>query len=56
MHLFHGTADETVPIAHVDLYKRAIPAATVTKLSGRDHQLNDDLSEVAAVIRANVGK
>lgn len=55
VHLFHGTADETVPVSHVDLYERAIPNATVTKLAGRDHQLNGDLSEVAAVIRTSIG-
>jgi hypothetical protein len=38
-------------VAHVDLYKKSIPHAQVRKLEGRDHQLNDDLSEVAADIR-----
>ena len=49
---FHGTADETAPIAHVELYKRAVRQARVRKLAGRDHQLNGDLSEVAAEILA----
>jgi predicted alpha/beta hydrolase family esterase len=48
--LFHGTEDETVPIAHLDLYARAIPHAVVRRLEGRDHQLNNSLSEVAADI------
>jgi predicted alpha/beta hydrolase family esterase len=48
---YHGTADETAPCAHVDLYKKIVPQAQVRKLEGRDHQLNDDLSEVAADIR-----
>jgi len=51
IYLFHGSEDDTAPYAHVDLYKRAIPHACVRKLEGRDHQLNDDLSEVAADIR-----
>jgi predicted alpha/beta hydrolase family esterase len=44
---YHGRDDETVPIAHVGLYAKAIPRAVVRRLSERDHQLNDDLSEVA---------
>jgi hypothetical protein len=50
--LYHGTDDTTVPTAHVQLYARAIPDATVRVLAGRDHQLNDDLAEVARDIRA----
>jgi predicted alpha/beta hydrolase family esterase len=51
IYLYHGSEDDTAPFAHVDLYKKAIPHAHVRKLEGRDHQLNDDLSEVAADIR-----
>lgn len=51
VHLYQGGADETVPAAHIDLYAKAIPQAVVRRLPGRDHQLNDDLSEVAADIR-----
>ncbi len=51
IYLYHGSEDDTAPLAHVDLYKQAIPHARVRKLEGRDHQLNDDLSEVAADIR-----
>lgn len=51
VYLYHGSEDDTAPCAHVDLYKQAIPHARVRKLAGRDHQLNDDLSEVAADIR-----
>ena len=51
IYLYHGSKDETAPFGHVDLYARAIPQAVVRRLSGRDHQLNDDLSEVAADIR-----
>lgn len=51
IHLFHGDADETAPISHLALYAKAIPMAVVHRLPGRDHQLNDDVSEVAAVLR-----
>lgn len=50
IYLYHGSKDDTAPCAHVDLYKQAISHAQVRKLEGRDHQLNDDLSEVAADI------
>lgn len=49
--LYHGEADEEVPVAHVELYAAAIPRARVRRLAGRDHQLNNDLSEVARDIR-----
>jgi predicted alpha/beta hydrolase family esterase len=51
IYLYHGSEDDTAPCAHVDLYKQAIPQARVRKLAGRNHQLNDDLSEVAADIK-----
>jgi len=51
IHFYHGTDDQTAPAEHVDLYKRAIPQACVHRLADRDHQLNNDLSEVAADIR-----
>jgi predicted alpha/beta hydrolase family esterase len=50
VHLFHGLEDDTAPPSHVDLFERAIPQASVHRLAGRDHQLNDDLREVAATI------
>jgi predicted alpha/beta hydrolase family esterase len=49
--LFHGTDDDTAPVAHVQLYAKAIPHASVFVLEGRDHQLNDDLAEVARELR-----
>lgn len=45
--LYHGRQDEVVPVSHMEMYARALPRATVRRLDGRDHQLNDDLSEVA---------
>ncbi len=50
VHLFHGLQDEIAPPSHADLYARVIPQAQVHRLPGRDHQLNDDLSEVADAI------
>jgi predicted alpha/beta hydrolase family esterase len=49
--LYHGSKDETAPFGHVDLYAKAIPQAVVRRLSGRDHQLNNDMAGVAADIR-----
>jgi predicted alpha/beta hydrolase family esterase len=45
--LYHGHDDEVVPFAHLALYAKRFPGATVRELQGRDHQLNNDLSEVA---------
>jgi len=41
--LYHGRDDETVPLAHIDLYARSLPTAHVRRLANRDHQLNNDL-------------
>jgi predicted alpha/beta hydrolase family esterase len=51
IYLYHGSKDDTAPFKHVRLYAHAIPHAVVRRLSGRDHQLNNDMSEVAADIR-----
>jgi len=45
--LYHGRQDEVVPFSHVEMYARALPRATVRPLDGRNHQLNDDLTDVA---------
>src|SRR5690606_23232943 len=45
---YHGSDDEEVPFGHVELYAKAIPQAVVRRLTGRNHQVNEDLSEVAA--------
>ncbi len=52
VHLFHGLEDDEVPPAHADLYARVIPQARVHLLPGRDHQLSNDLADVAEVILA----
>lgn len=48
--LFHGREDEVVPVSHVEMYARALPRATVRRLDGRNHMLNDDLRDVAQEI------
>lgn len=52
VHFYYGEKDDTTPRAHVDLYERAIEGVIVHRLADRDHQLNDDLAEVAADISA----
>lgn len=52
VYLYHGLADTEVPPSHAELYARAIPQARLCRLPGRDHQLNDDLREIAAAIEA----
>jgi hypothetical protein len=52
--LYHGDDDDTAPVAHVELYAEAIPRARVRRLPGRDHQLDNNLSEVAIDIRATI--
>jgi pimeloyl-ACP methyl ester carboxylesterase len=52
VHLFHGLKDQTAPPSHADLYARAIPQAQLHRLPGRDHQLDNDLTEVAKTIRS----
>jgi pimeloyl-ACP methyl ester carboxylesterase len=51
VHLFHGSEDDTAPPSHVGLYVKAIPQAEIHRLPDRDHQLNNDLREVADVVR-----
>jgi hypothetical protein len=47
LRLYHGTRDETVPLAHLDLYAKAIPEASTTAIPEGDHQFHDDLMQVA---------
>ena len=51
VYIYHGSADQTAPLEHAGLYARSIPQAVVRRLNGRDHQLDNDLSEVASDIR-----
>jgi pimeloyl-ACP methyl ester carboxylesterase len=50
VHVFQGLEDRTTPPSHADLYAAAIPQAQLHRLPGRDHQLNNDLSEVARTL------
>jgi predicted alpha/beta hydrolase family esterase len=50
--LYHGSADDVVPFGHLDLYAKVFPRAVVRGLADRDHQLNNDLSEVARDIKS----
>jgi predicted alpha/beta hydrolase family esterase len=50
--LFQGDNDDTTPPAHAEFYAEAIPRIHICRLEGRDHQLNNDLSEVAEDVRA----
>ncbi len=52
IYLYHGIGDDTVPVSHLELYERSIPRAIAQRLHGRNHQLNDNLAEVAVDIRA----
>ena len=47
LYLYQGAGDDTVPSSHSRLFQKAFPRATIRRLAGRDHQLDDDLSEVA---------
>ena len=55
VHVFHGLDDDTASPAHADLYARAIPHADVHLLPGRDHQLGNDLADVARLIQPPIG-
>jgi predicted alpha/beta hydrolase family esterase len=52
IHVFHGLGDSTVPPSHARLYGAAIAQAQLHLLPERDHQLNNDLREVAAALSA----
>lgn len=52
IHFWHGLDDAVVPPSHVGLYARAVPQARIHRLPSRDHQLNNDLREIAAAILA----
>ena len=50
-YLYHGDDDDDVPQSHIGLFEKALPHAIIRRLEGRNHQLNDDLSDVAHDIR-----
>ncbi|HKH92050.1 MAG TPA: alpha/beta hydrolase [Gemmatimonadaceae bacterium] len=51
IYFYHGRDDDSVPIAHVELYANAVPRAQVRRLAGRDHQLDNRITEVATDIQ-----
>jgi pimeloyl-ACP methyl ester carboxylesterase len=53
VHVFHGLEDQIALPTHAQLYARAIPQAQLHLLPERDHQLNNDLADVAKVISAD---
>jgi predicted alpha/beta hydrolase family esterase len=55
VYIYHGLDDTTAPPPHSELYAQAIPQARVHRLPHRDHQLNNDLSEIAATIKSLKG-
>jgi hypothetical protein len=48
---YHSRDDQIVPFAHLTVYARKLPQATIHALDARGHQLKNDLSEVAADIK-----
>jgi predicted alpha/beta hydrolase family esterase len=50
VHFYHGLEDEVAPPSHLERYARAVPQARVHRLPDRDHQLNNNLREVAVTI------
>ena len=50
MFFYHSRDDEWVPFAHLAMYAKKLPQATIREFDGRGHQFNNDLSEVAADI------
>jgi predicted alpha/beta hydrolase family esterase len=51
LYLYQGDDDDIVPLSHIGLFKKALPHATIRRFEGYNHQLNDNLSEVAHDIR-----
>ncbi len=49
---YHSTNDEIVPFTHLAIYATKVPHATIRKIEGRGHQLNNDLSEIVQDINS----
>jgi serine hydrolase len=51
--LFHSRDDEEIPFAHLELYAKRLPQATVHPLDGTGHLLDrGDISEIVAAVRS----
>lgn len=48
---YHSRDDDIVPFTHLALHAEKFPQATIREFDRRGHQLNNDLSEVAADIK-----
>ncbi len=51
MFLYHSRNDEIVPFEHMAIIGKKLPDAMIREFDGRDHQFNNDLSEVARDIK-----
>jgi serine hydrolase len=49
--LYHARDDQIVPVTHLGLYRQKIPWAFIREFESGGHQLNNDLSAVAADIK-----
>lgn len=49
---YHCQDDETVPVAHLDLYAGILPRATVRRLAHGGHQFSEGLGIIADDVRA----
>jgi predicted alpha/beta hydrolase family esterase len=47
IYLYHGRKDDEIPLAHAELYARAIPQAILRLLDDKDHQFGNALEDVA---------
>ena len=52
LHLYFGSADQTVPPSHADLYEAQFPAATIHRLPGCDHQFGGFMARIARDVQA----
>ena len=51
VHLYFGSADRTVPLAHAELYAAVFPDATIHRVAGCDHQFGGFMARVAKDVR-----
>jgi uncharacterized protein len=49
---YHSRDDETVPFAHLALYRRKLPMATIREISEGGHQFDNDLKLVSRDIKS----
>jgi len=49
---YHSDDDSIVPFAHLAIHEEKFPQARFRRFNGRGHQINNDLSDVAADIKS----